>query len=113
MKFLTLFFGLLISLISFGQTTIKGVVYDRKGPISGATVTELGTDKELLTNEKGEFELTLTTNDRTIFVGAYGHRFRTIKIRDEKFLKIKLRRQKPRDIAKEGLQRSNGSQQCA
>ncbi len=99
MKSVTLLFGLLLSLTCLGQKTIKGIVYDKKGPISGATVTELGTEKEFQTNEQGEFELTLVTNDQTLLIAAYDHCVKTIKIKDDKFLKVKLKRCKQRDIA--------------
>lgn len=63
MKTILTFLIALTSLISFGQTEIKGQIIDEKGmPFSGANVFVIGTYDGTTSDEKGNFSLTTTAS---------------------------------------------------
>ncbi len=100
MKILFILFGLLISFTCLGQKIIKGIVYDRKEPIFPVVVREVGTENREQTNEKGEFEIKITSDKPTLLFMLPGFESKKIKIKKQKFLKVKMKRQKTgKDIA--------------
>jgi hypothetical protein len=100
MKYKLILLGLLISFASSGQVTIKGIVYDKVEPTPGVTVTELGTDNKVMTDMKGQFEIRTKNNNPTLTFTFTGFYPRTIKIKKNKFLKVKMKWEKRgRDIA--------------
>ena len=63
MKTILTFLIALTSLISFGQTEIKGQIIDEKGmPFSGANVFVIGTYDGTTSDEKGNFSFTTTAS---------------------------------------------------
>ena len=100
MKLKLILLGLIISFASRGQETIKGLVYDKQGPTPGVTVTELGTDNKVTTDKNGEFQITTKNTNPTLTFTFTGFYPRTIKIKKNKFLKVKMKWEKlGRDIA--------------
>ncbi len=74
----------------FQNIDIKGRVEDTEGnPLVGATVRIKGTDKVVLTNSNGEYELKNVPEDATIVISFLGYRTMEIAARPEKRL-IKL-----------------------
>ena len=74
----------------FQKIDIKGRVEDTEGnPLVGATVRIKGTDKVVLTNSNGEYELKNVPEDATIVISFLGYRTMEIGTRPEKRL-IKL-----------------------
>lgn len=108
MKFKLIILGLIIGFSARGQETIKGLVYDKTGPTPGVLVTETGTDNKVMTDAKGEFEIKTKLTRPTLTFTFIGFHTRTIKIKKNKFLKVKIKWDKPKykDIA-----RSNDRQQ--
>ncbi len=87
-------FGLLITSGAFAQVVVKGVVYDRDGPIHGVVVTEQKTDSlvnMVVTNHRGEFEI-IARNSKPLlqftFVGLVP---KTILVKDNDPLKVKMK----------------------
>ena len=100
MKFKLLIFGLIISFSSRGQTTIKGLVYDKVEPTPGVIVTEMGTDNKVMTNVKGEFEIITKTHNPTLVFSFVGFVTRSIEVKKNRFLKVKMKwTKRGRDIA--------------
>ncbi|HBD27355.1 TonB-dependent receptor [Flavobacterium sp.] len=63
MKTILIFLIVLTSLISFGQTEIKGQIIDEQGmPFSGANVFVIGTYDGTTSDEKGNFSFTTTAS---------------------------------------------------
>ena len=63
MKTILIFLLVLTSLISFGQTEIKGQIIDEQGmPFSGANVFVIGTYDGTTSDEKGNFSFTTTAS---------------------------------------------------
>ena len=87
-------FGLLIPSGAFAQLVVKGVVYDRDGPIHGVVVTEQKTDSlvnKVVTNHRGEFEIIAHNSKpllRFTFVGLVP---KTILVKDTDPLKVKMK----------------------
>lgn len=62
-----LFFLLIISITSFGQSTIKGKITDSRGEVLPLTnIVSLKSKNGTITNERGEFELHNLSNDDTL-----------------------------------------------
>ncbi len=87
-------FGLLTTSGTFAQVVVKGVVYDRDGPIHGVVVTEQKTDSlvnKVVTNHLGEFEI-IARNSKPLlqftFVGLVP---KTILVKDSDPLKVKMK----------------------
>lgn len=100
MKFKLILFGLIINFASRGQVTIRGLVYDKAEPTPGVTVTELGTENKVMTNEKGEFEIKTLTDNPTLKFTFTGFYPRIIKIKKKKNIKVKMKWEKfAKDIA--------------
>ena len=98
-------FGLLILIgfNSWGQETIKGIVICQNEPVPGITVTESGTNDQnkVMTNEKGEFEIKTVRSNSTLTFSFVGLLTKTIKIRKQKTVKVKMKVDRPKykDIA--------------
>ncbi len=78
-KFLVLLVvGLLATTFAFAQREVKGTVIDAQGtPISGASVTLVGTNKGTSTDGSGNFSLIVPNNGR-IVVSAVGQQEQTV-----------------------------------
>jgi hypothetical protein len=102
MKFKLIFLGLIIAFSVRGQETIRGLVYDKTGPTPGVMVTELGTDNKVVTDAKGEFEIKTKATNPTLTFKFIGFHSRTIKIKKNKFLNVKMKWDRPKykDIAR-------------
>jgi hypothetical protein len=94
MRALFFIFGLSITSGAFAQVVVKGVVYDRDGPIHGVVVTEQKTDSlvnKVVTNHLGEFEI-IAQNSKPLlqftFVGLVP---KTIHVKDNDPLKVKMK----------------------
>jgi hypothetical protein len=94
MRATLLIFSLFITSGAFAQVVVKGVVYDRDGPIHGVVVTEQKTDtlvNKVVTNHKGEFEI-IARNSKPLlqftFVGLVP---KTILVKDTDPLKVKMK----------------------
>ena len=72
---------------------VKGIVYDRQGFLPSVTVTELGTEdkNKAYTNHAGEFEIRTITPDPVLEFTFVGYAPKRIKIKKERFLKVKLK----------------------
>ena len=78
-KFLVLLVvGLLATTFAFAQREVKGTVKDAQGsPISGASVTLVGTNKGTSTDGSGNFSLIVPNNGR-IVISAVGQQEQTV-----------------------------------
>jgi hypothetical protein len=86
-------FSLFVTSSAFAQV-VKGVVYDRNGPLQGVVVTEQKTDSivnKVVTNHRGEFEI-IALNSKPLlqftFVGLVP---KTILVKDTAPLKVKMK----------------------
>lgn len=86
-------FGFLISTGAFAQTPVKGVVYDRVGPIHGVIVTEQGVDSlnSVVTNSMGEFEIKTTNSNPTLVFTFVGLVTKTIQVKNKTPLRVKMK----------------------
>ena len=73
--FLTLLFICSISPQSFSQTrVVTGKVTDNAGaPVANVTVTEKGANQVVLTNEEGNFSITLTKSNAILVFSSVGY----------------------------------------
>lgn len=81
-KFLLLsVFFLMLCLVSFGQTTIKGVVKDTAGNgIPGVSVQIKGTQQGTVTKGNGEYSLVVNQNDASLEFSFVGFKTETISV---------------------------------
>jgi len=86
-------FGLLISTGAFAQTLVKGIVYDRDGPIHGVIVTEQKIDSlnYVVTNHKGEFEIKANNPNPVLAFTFVGLVPKTIQVKNSDPLKVKMK----------------------
>lgn len=96
MKIELVLVGLLVVINSCGQTRITGLVYDRQGVLPGVTVTEYGTGKTVLTDVKGQFEITTETANPILTFEFIGFCTRLIKIGKRTEIKVKMKWEKVR-----------------
>ena len=99
MNFLLLLFFFFSPTIPVHTDVVKGIVYDREGIMPSVIVTELGTDdkNKVYTNSRGEFEIKTLTERPVLEFTFVGYASKRIKIKDEQFVKVKLRQ----DLLKE------------
>lgn len=69
--------------------TVKGVVLDEMGPVTGASVVIKGTTKGVITDLNGEFELEVPKGS-TLVISFIGYKDKEIVYKGEKNLKIKM-----------------------
>ena len=96
MKIELILVGLLLAINSWGQKKITGLVFDRKEVLPGVIVTEYGTDKKVVTDVNGRFEITTETANPTLTFEFIGLCTRIIKIRKRTELKVKMKWEKVR-----------------
>lgn len=72
-------------------TRIKGTVHEKKKPFVGVVVTEIGTETKVFTNEKGEFEILVTTPKPVLKFEYMGYITKEIKIRKRKAIKLRMK----------------------
>ena len=67
-------FFLLFSFSAFAQQSINGKITDEKGtPLSGATVQVKGTNKSVITDQQGNFTLSVPSASSVLVVSFVGH----------------------------------------
>ncbi|MBL7873381.1 MAG: hypothetical protein JNM78_17315 [Cyclobacteriaceae bacterium] len=79
---------------AFAQLVVKGVVYDREGPIHGVVVTEQKTDSlvnKVVTNHRGEFEIIALNPKPRLQFTFVGLVPKTILVKDKDPLRVKMR----------------------
>ena len=86
---------LLIGTFSFGFSqgkTITGIVTDADdgSPLIGASVIVIGTNNGVITNDAGEFSLTINPDSDSLRISYYGYSNLRISIGDNSFLNIVL-----------------------
>ncbi len=94
MRAFLLIFGILISSGACAQVLVKGVVYDRDGPIHGVVVTEQKTDSlvnKVVTNHRGEFEIMARNSKPLLLFTFVGLIPKTILVKDNDPLKVKMK----------------------
>ena len=96
MKFKLILLALIIAFCARGQETIKGLVYDKTGPTPGVIVSEIGTDNKVITDAQGQFKIETTTIKPTLTFSFTGFQTKTIKIKKNKFLKVKMKWDSPK-----------------
>ncbi len=77
-----IYFLILIFSFSFAQAqmgTIKGVVSDDRGPLTGASVT-VGANKGTTTNDRGEYELKVTPGKYTVSFSYAGYQLNSKRV---------------------------------
>ena len=85
-KGLLLSLMLLIAAISWAQNkTITGKVTDEKGPVSGASVAVKNTTIGTVTNDNGEFTLSVPESAGTLVISYVGYQTREIAITGNSF----------------------------
>ncbi|MFO7845337.1 MAG: SusC/RagA family TonB-linked outer membrane protein [Balneolaceae bacterium] len=86
------FSALLTASVSAQGFEISGVVLDgeTEEPVPGANVVELGTQTGTVTNDQGEFELTVSASDVQIRVSFIGYDPQTIDVDGQEELRILL-----------------------
>ncbi len=85
--FLFMFFSV------FAQNTFKvrGVVTDQNGEILlGATILEKGTSNATLTNENGEYELAISSPDKTLVYSYLGALSQELKVNNRTLINVSL-----------------------
>lgn len=66
-----LVFFLLFSVFTFSQSTVSGVVYDKKGRLHNIKVTNKSTSNAVYTNQEGFFEINAKVNDSLHFTSIF------------------------------------------
>ena len=76
---------------AFAQQTITGTVTNETGePLVGSTVIGKGTTQGVITNNQGEFNLTIPDNVSTLVVSYIGYTKQEVEIGDQTVIKIRL-----------------------
>lgn len=85
--------GFLISTGAFAQTLVKGVVYDRVGPIHGVVVAVQGVDSlnSVVTNSRGEFEIKTSNSNPVLSFTFVGLVTKTIVVKNKTPLRVKMK----------------------
>lgn len=94
MRILFFIFSFLLTFGASAQVVVKGVVYDRDGPIHGVVVTEQKTDSlvnKVVTNHRGEFEITARNPKPLLHFSFVGLISKTILVKDNDPLKVKMK----------------------
>ena len=75
MKKITIFLFLFASILVNAQSfTVKGTVYDEnKKPLLGASVSVIGSKVGYITNQKGQYELSLTPGEYVLKASFLGY----------------------------------------
>ena len=94
MKTLLTFAIVLSGFCCWSQTTIKGVVFDKKGPLPGVVVVEEGSGNMVMTNARGEFQIITNSNKPELNFSYIG--FLTAKVRKGKVWRVKMKLEKPK-----------------
>ncbi len=93
-RLLLLFVSMLFSqllLMAQNSRVITGVVKDNEGkPVPAATVSVKGTTQNVITNEDGQFTISITRTDATIVVSAVGFGSKEIKVGDQSSIDVSL-----------------------
>lgn len=87
-------FGLLTTSGVCAQVVVKGVVYDRDGPIHGVVITEQKTDSlvnKVVSNHLGEFEISTNNTHPTLEFTFVGLVSKTVKVKNNDPLKVKMK----------------------
>src|SRR5690349_19016571 len=80
-KFLIILGVLLCCAFITNAQTITGTVSDASGPLSAASVVEKGVKTNgVITDENGNFRITLSGNSRTLTVSSVGHASQDVKV---------------------------------
>ncbi|MEM8900330.1 MAG: TonB-dependent receptor plug domain-containing protein, partial [Bacteroidota bacterium] len=91
-KYYLLALGLMISLTTFSQTTVKGYVIDEaKDPLVGATVLIAGTNSGTLSDASGNFTIYLPDDADEITISYLGYETQTIKVGDQASLAVVMK----------------------
>ncbi len=92
MRFLSIFFLLVLANLSFGQRTIKGVIKDAqtKEPLIGATVLIQSTQRGVATDRFGKFSLEIQPQDDSLKISYTGYFPKTIPLSGNDFYQINL-----------------------
>ncbi|WP_445722330.1 SusC/RagA family TonB-linked outer membrane protein [Flavobacterium sp.] len=89
-KLICFLFVLLMNGVSFAQVkTISGIVSDSQGPLPGASVTVSGTQKGVITNFDGGFEISATVGDELTF-SYLGYKSRVVVVGATKTINVTL-----------------------
>lgn len=92
MRLSLIIFGLLISSSIYAQRVVKGVVYDRGGPIQGVVVTEkFDSLNKVVTNHLGEFEIIANNQNPVLAFTFVGLMTKTVQIKNSDPLKVKMK----------------------
>ncbi|TRZ43513.1 SusC/RagA family TonB-linked outer membrane protein [Robertkochia solimangrovi] len=85
-------FMMLLSLYTFAQQTVKGVVKDQNGiPIAGATIIEKGTTANgISTGFDGDFEITTSSETAILIVSYIGFTTQEVLVNGQTFLEITM-----------------------
>ncbi len=88
--------GLVCATPLFAQTgkTVTGTVKDQSSPLLGVTVMEIGTDNKTITNEKGEYSITLQNENSALHFERFDYFGVKLSVRESNVLDINLERDK-------------------
>ncbi len=68
-----------VSVFAQGGYLVKGSIFDALGPVSGATVMEIGTTNGIATDLEGAYALQVSSADATIEISCIGYTSQTFK----------------------------------
>jgi len=73
------------------QRSVAGNIVDSKGnPVSNVTITEKGTDNRTTSNENGEFEIRLKTNNDQLVFSMLGYQSKEVNVSGQSKIQVSL-----------------------
>ena len=88
--FITMLFGVFLTLVSYGQQTVTGLVTSDGEPVPGANVVEKGTTNGVSTDFDGNYSISVASNDAILIFSYLGLETKEISVNGSSTLNASL-----------------------